>query len=73
MTEEKNSVAEAIIRAAHIISNNGAATVHGTQLGGLEAHSMQLSSAIEGLAESVQAIADQMERIADSIEEQKNA
>ncbi len=73
MTEENNSVAEAIIRAAHIISNNGAPTPDGTQLGGLEAHSHQLSNAIEGLAESVQAIADQMERIADAIEEQKNA
>ncbi len=73
MTEENNSVAEAIIRAAHIISNNGAATFDGTQRGGLEAHSHQLSNAIQVLAESVQAIADQMERIADAIEDQKNA
>ena len=66
MTDEKNSVAEAIIRAAHIISNNDARTFEGTQLGGLEAHSMLIAEAINNLA-------DQMARIADSIEEQRNA
>jgi hypothetical protein len=66
LTEENNSVAEAIIRAAHIISNNGAATEHGTQLGGLEAHSMLIAEAINNLA-------DQIGRIADAVEEQRNA
>jgi hypothetical protein len=66
LTEENNRVAEAIIKAAHIISNNGAATEHGTQLGGLEAHSMLIAEAINNLA-------DQIGRIADAVEEQRNA
>ena len=66
MTDEKNKVADAIIRAAHIISNNGAGTFEGTQLGGLEAHSMLIAEAINNLA-------DQMARIADAVEEQRNA
>ena len=66
MTDEKTSVAEAIIRAAHIISNNDARTFDGTQLGGLEAHSMLIAEAINNLA-------DQMARIADAVEEQRNA
>lgn len=66
MTEENNSVAEAIIRAAHIISNNGAGTSDGTPYGGLEAHSMLIAEAINNLA-------DQIGRIADAVEEQRNA
>lgn len=73
MTDEKNSVADAIIQAAHIISNLGAGTPSGTQYGGLEAHSMKVAQSIDYLAEAVQSVADQMARIADSIEEQKNA
>lgn len=73
MTDEKNSVADAIIQAAHIISNLGAGTPSGTQYGGLEAHSMKVAQSIDYLAESVQSVADQMARIADAIEEQKNA
>jgi len=73
LTEENNSVAEAIIRAAHIISNNGAGTSDGTPYGGLEAHGMRVSDSICSLAEAVQSVADQMQRIADAIEEQRNA
>jgi len=73
LTEENNRVAEAIIQAAHIISNLGAGTLSGTQYGGLEAHSMKVAQSIDYLAESVQSVADQMARIADAIEEQKNA
>ena len=73
MTDEKNSVADAIIQAAHIISNLGAGTPSGTQYGGLEAHSMKVAQSIDYLAMAVQSVADQMARIADSIEEQNNA
>ena len=73
MTDEKNSVADAIIQAAHIISNLGAGSSSGTQYGGLEAHGMRVSDSICSLAEAVQSVADQMQRIADAIEEQKNA
>lgn len=66
MTDEKNSVADAIIRAAHIISNNGSGTSDGSIYGGLEAHSMQIAEAINNLA-------DQIGRIADAVEEQRNA
>lgn len=73
MTDEKDSIAKAIIQAAHIISNLEAGTPSGTQYGGLEAHSMKVAQSIDYLAESVQSVADQMARIADAIEEQKNA
>lgn len=73
MTDEKDSIAKAIIKAAHIISNLEAGTPSGTQYGGLEAHSMKVAQSIDYLAESVQSVADQMARIADAIEEQKNA
>jgi methyl-accepting chemotaxis protein len=73
MVDKYTSMAEAIIQASHIISNNGAGSPSGTQYGGLEAHSMRVSQSIDYLAEAVQSVADQMARIADSIEEQKNA
>lgn len=73
MTDEKDSIAKAIIQAAHIISNLEAGTPSGTQYGGLEAHSMKVAQSIDYLAEAVQSVADQMARIADAIEEQKNA
>ena len=66
-------IAEAIVKAAHIISNNGAATEHGTQLGGLEAHSMLIAESINGLTAAFEDIAFQMSRIADSVEESKHA
>jgi hypothetical protein len=66
-------IADAIVKAAHIISNNGALTEHGTELGGLEAHSMKIAESINGLASAFEEIAHQMSRIADSIEENRNA
>jgi hypothetical protein len=59
-------ISTAIIEAAHILSNNRALTEHGTALGGLEAHSMKIAEAINGLSE-------QMGRIADALEESNRA
>jgi DNA-binding SARP family transcriptional activator len=59
-------ISTAIIEAAHILGNNRALTEHGTALGGLEAHSMKIAEAINGLSE-------QMGRIADALEESNRA
>ena len=62
----QDQLSKAIVQAAHIIANNGAATAEGTQMGGLEAHAMIVSKAINNLA-------DQMGRIADALEESNRA
>jgi hypothetical protein len=59
-------ISTAIIEAAHILSNNRALTPEGAALGGLEAHSMKIAEAINGLSE-------QMGRIADALEESNRA
>jgi len=64
--EDNMSAADAIIEAAHILANNRALTPQGAALGGLEAHSMKIADAINGLAE-------QMGRIADALEERNRA
>lgn len=64
--EDNMSAAEAIIEAAHILANNRARTPEGAALGGLEAHSMLIAKAINGLS-------DQMGRIADALEESNRA
>ena len=67
MENENNmSAAEAIIEAAHILANNRALTPEGAALGGLEAHSMMIAKAINGLSE-------QMGRIADALEDSNHA
>lgn len=67
MENENNmSAAEAIIEAAHILANNRARTPEGKAFGGLEAHSMLIAKAINGLSE-------QMGRIADALEESNRA
>jgi hypothetical protein len=65
-TGETMDIPTAIIEAAHILGNNRALTEHGTALGGLEAHSMKIAEAINGLSE-------QMGRIADALEESNRA
>jgi hypothetical protein len=62
----QDQISKAIVQAAHIIANNGAATAEGTQMGGLEAHALLVSKAINNLA-------DQMGRIADALEESNRA
>jgi hypothetical protein len=59
-------ISTAIIEAAHILGNNRALTPEGAALGGLEAHSMKIAEAINGLSE-------QMGRIADALEESNRA
>lgn len=79
-SEQITSLADAIIDAAHILSNNRATGPNGESYGGLEAHSMKIAGAagkiadsIDGLAAQFQELAFQMGRIADVAEGQKNA
>ena len=80
MKDEKASLADAIVDAAHIISNNRAVTPGGSALGGLEAHSMKIAESnnniaysIDGLAHGVHQIANELSRLVDLLERQKNA
>lgn len=80
MTKDQINIAAAIIDAAHILANNRATDPSGESYGGLEAHSMKIAGAVDGIAMSIdglaaqfQELAYQMGRIADVVEGQKNA
>ena len=66
MKNAQDNLADAIIEAAHILSNNKATSPQGTSFGGLEWHGMTIGKSIEELAY-------QIGRIADAIEGYKNA
>jgi hypothetical protein len=66
MKNSQDNLADAIIEAAHILSNNRATSPNGTSFGGLEFHGMTIAKSIEQLAYEIG-------RIADAIEGSKNA
>jgi len=68
---KEQTMADAIIQAAHIISNNGATTPEGASYGGLEAHGMIVSKSIDRLASAFNNLAHEMSRIADAVERQE--
>jgi len=73
MKNAQDNLADAIIEAAHILSNMRATGPKGEAYGGLEAHSMLIAKSIDGLAMQFQELAFQVSRIADAVGEQENA
>lgn len=71
MENSNQILADAILKAAQIISNNGALGPNGESYGGLEAHSMKVGRAIDGLAAAMSELAEQMARIANVVENQQ--